>query len=114
MKREENSMTKTDCTVLVLGATGGIGGETARALARHGWKIRALARKGRPASPVDSWEWVPGDSLDQASIVDAARGTEAIVHAVNPPGYRNWATLVLPMIENTIAAARTSGARILL
>jgi nucleoside-diphosphate-sugar epimerase len=107
-------MTKTDCTVLVLGATGGIGGETARALARHGWKIRALARKGRPASPVDSWEWVPGDSLDQASIVDAARGTEAIVHAVNPPGYRNWATLVLPMIENTIAAARTSGARILL
>jgi nucleoside-diphosphate-sugar epimerase len=39
---------------------------------------------------------------------------DAIVHAVNPPGYKNWDTLVLPMIENTIAAARASGARILL
>jgi nucleoside-diphosphate-sugar epimerase len=38
----------------------------------------------------------------------------AIVHAVNPPGYRNWAGLVLPMVENTIAAARASGARIVL
>jgi nucleoside-diphosphate-sugar epimerase len=36
------------------------------------------------------------------------------VHAVNPPGYRNWGELVLPMLENTIAAARASGARILL
>ena len=29
---------------LVLGATGGIGGETALALSRHGWKIRAFSR----------------------------------------------------------------------
>jgi nucleoside-diphosphate-sugar epimerase len=36
------------------------------------------------------------------------------VHAVNPPAYRNWAQLVLPMIENSIAAARASGARIVL
>lgn len=37
-----------------------------------------------------------------------------VVHAVNPPGYRNWSQLVLPMIENTIPAAKESGARILL
>jgi nucleoside-diphosphate-sugar epimerase len=37
-----------------------------------------------------------------------------IVHAVNPPGYRNWGRLVLPMLDNTIAAARSAGARILL
>jgi nucleoside-diphosphate-sugar epimerase len=110
----EKQMTKTVRTALVLGATGGIGGETARALARHGWKIRALARRGRPADEATSWEWVKGDSLDQASIVAAARGVEVIAHAVNPPGYRNWAKLVLPMVENTIAAARASGARILL
>jgi nucleoside-diphosphate-sugar epimerase len=107
-------MTDTTRTALVLGATGGIGGETARALGRHGWKIRALARSARPADSTDSWEWVKGDALDRDSIVAAARGTHTIVHAVNPPGYRNWATLVLPMIENTIAAARASGARILL
>jgi len=47
-------------------------------------------------------------------VVDAAQGAALIVHAVNPPGYRNWGTLVLPMIDNTIAAARASGARVLL
>jgi nucleoside-diphosphate-sugar epimerase len=107
-------MTSTVRTALVLGATGGIGSETANALSRHGWKIRALVRSGRPANAIDSWEWVKGDALDRDSIVAAAQGTQAIVHAVNPPGYRNWAAVVLPMIENTIAAAKASGARILL
>jgi nucleoside-diphosphate-sugar epimerase len=112
-------MTDTLRTALVLGATGGIGGETARALSRHGWKIRALARSGRPSGSTDTgetdtWEWVNGDALARDSIVAAAQDTQAIVHAVNPPGYRNWASLVLPMIENTIAAAKANGARILL
>lgn len=99
---------------LVLGATGGIGGATAGALARHGWKIRALSRTCVPTNSKEDWEWVKGDSTDRASIVTAAKGATAIVHAVNPPGYRNWSQLVLPMIENTIAAARESGGRILL
>jgi nucleoside-diphosphate-sugar epimerase len=107
-------MTKGTRTALVLGATGGIGGETARALARHGWRIRALSRSGRVANSIESWEWVKGDAMDQASIVSAAQGADVILHAVNPPGYKNWATLVLPMIENTIVAAKASGARILL
>lgn len=47
-------------------------------------------------------------------MIDAARDVDAIVHAVNPPQYRNWDKLVLPMIDNTIAAAREAGARILL
>jgi nucleoside-diphosphate-sugar epimerase len=101
-------------TALVLGATGGIGGETALALSRHGWNIRALSRSAKPSPDSTGWDWVKGDALDRASIVAAAQGADAIVHAVNPPGYRNWATLVLPMIENTIAAAKSSGPRILL
>jgi nucleoside-diphosphate-sugar epimerase len=52
--------------------------------------------------------------MDKASIVAAAQGADPIVHAVNPPGYKNWAALVLPMFENTIAAARAGGGRILL
>jgi len=111
---EKKKMTKTVRTALVLGATGGIGGETALALARHGWKIRALSRGGAPSNSTQAWEWRKGDSLERASIVAAAQGVDAIVHAVNPPGYRNWATLVLPMIDNTIAAAKATGARILL
>jgi uncharacterized protein YbjT (DUF2867 family) len=53
----------------------------------------------------EDWEWVKGNSMDRASIVAAVSGTDAIVHAVNPLGYRNWSQLVLPMIENTIAPA---------
>jgi nucleoside-diphosphate-sugar epimerase len=47
-------------------------------------------------------------------VLAAAQGVQAIVHAVNPPGYQRWAELVLPMMDNTIAAARATGARIVL
>lgn len=109
----------TGRTALVLGASGGIGGETARALARHGWAIRALSRDAekagrRAAAAGDHWQWVPGDAMDRTSVMAAAEGASVILHAVNPPGYRNWGGLVLPMIENTIEAARASGARVLL
>jgi nucleoside-diphosphate-sugar epimerase len=100
-------------TALVLGATGGVGGEVARVLVARGWRVRALARN-LAAAPELGVEWVQGDAMVRADVVAAARGAALIVHAVNPPGYRNWGTLVLPMIDNTIAAARASGARILL
>lgn len=100
---------------LVLGATGGIGSAVASRLAEAGWVIRALNRnpeKARQTEP--AYEWRQGDALSAADVVSAAEGTELIVHAVNPPGYRNWGELVLPMLESTIAAARATGATILL
>jgi len=102
-------------TALVLGATGSIGGEVARQLAAHGWKVRALQRD--PAALADRderFEWIRGDAMNRQDVIAAADGAQIILHAVNPPGYRNWAGLVLPMIDNTIAAARASGARIVL
>ena len=107
-------MASTSKVALALGATGGIGGETTSALARHGWRIRALARAGAPAGDKSGWDWVKGDSMDRTSILSAAEGVHVIVHGVNPPGYRNWSKLVIPMMENTILAAQSSGARILL
>ena len=76
---------------LVLGGTGGIGGETAAALARHGWKIRALTRNpdSEAVRRQPGWEWVRDDSMDAASVVWAAAGAALLIHAVNPPGYRN-------------------------
>ena len=47
-------------------------------------------------------------------VLTAAKGADVIVHAVNPPGYRDWERLVLPMLDNTIAAAKAHGARIVL
>jgi len=101
-----------DKAVLLLGATGGVGGETARALKSHGWKVRGLAR--RPMAGADGLEWVVGDALDASAVRRAAEGMAAIVHAVNPPGYRNWDALVLPMLDNSIAAARGTRARVVL
>jgi nucleoside-diphosphate-sugar epimerase len=100
-------------TALILGATGGIGGEVARTLKSRGWRIRALHRKGGAARlSGDGFDWVQGDAMNEADVVAAAMDVAVIVHAVNPPGYRNWSKLVLPMLNSTVAAAKASGARI--
>lgn len=102
---------------LVLGATGGIGGEMARRLEAAGWQVRALHRHpDQVASRAGGagWSWIPGDSMRAVDVVAAAHGADLIVHAVNPPGYRKWEQLVLPMLDSTIIAARASGARIVL
>lgn len=101
--------------VLVLGATGGIGGEVARQLKAAGWEVCALTRdvdKARSQQP--GFAWLKGDALKRDEVIAAARGCAVIVHAVNPPGYRNWAEQVLPMIDNTIAAAIVEGATVVL
>lgn len=101
-------------TVLVLGATGGIGGEMARKLFARGWQVRALTRSG-PTGLRAGIEWVRGDAMDGPSVRHAAEGVSVIVHAVNPPRYRHWDKLVVPMMANTLAAAQAAGrARVLL
>lgn len=102
---------------LVLGATGGIGGEVARNLKARGWTIRALKRdlgQLTESERLSGNEWIEGDAMSAGDVTAAANGVSVIVHAVNPPGYRKWSQLVLPMLDNTIAAARASGARIVL
>lgn len=101
---------------LVIGATGAFGGETARQLLAAGWRVRALHRRpeeARTQTGLDA-EWVKGDAMVREDVLAAAEGAKAIVHAANPPGYRNWSGLAMPMLENTIAAATRAGARILL
>ncbi len=104
----------TSKIALVIGAAGGIGGETAAALIRHGWSVRGLTRRPQPGSAPKQIAWIPGDAMNAADVLRAAQGASLIVHAANPPGYRNWATQVLPMVDNTIAAAKAVGARITL
>lgn len=101
--------------VLVLGATGGIGGEVARQLRDRGWEVVAMHRNAAQAREQrDGFTWVRGDAMIRADVMAASTGCQVIVHAVNPPGYRHWNELVLPMIDNTIAAARAHGATVLL
>ncbi|WP_155006472.1 NAD(P)H-binding protein [Sphingomonas hengshuiensis] len=100
-------------TILILGATGGVGGETASALLRHGWAVRGLVRGIRPGLD-PAITWFEGDAMDRAAVLRAAEGVSAVFHAVNPPGYRDWDRLVLPMVENSIAAALANDARLVL
>ncbi len=109
-----NKMENTK-TALILGATGGIGGAVAEGLALRGWRIRALNRNAAEAARRQpEFDWFQGDAMQAEDVLRAAQGADVIVHAVNPPGYRNWGKLVLPMLDNTIAAAKAVGARIVL
>lgn len=101
--------------VLVLGASGGVGGETARQLRDAGWQVRALQRGlGVAAERREGISWLRGDALNAQDVHRAAEGCAVIVHAVNPPGYRQWSELVLPMLDHSIAAARAQGATLVL
>ena len=104
-------------TALILGITGGIGGEVARALLARGWSVRALHRRPEEAAGASGLEkeveWQKGDAMCRADVMRAAAGVSVIVHAVNPPKYHDWAGLALPMLENTIAAAKAERARVL-
>ncbi len=99
---------------LILGATGGIGGAVARHLAENGWQLRALVRDPGKLKDDLAIKAIRGDAMNAADVLNAAEGASVIVHAVNPPGYRDWQKLVLPMLDNTIAAARKHRARIVL
>jgi nucleoside-diphosphate-sugar epimerase len=108
----------TQKTALIIGATGSFGGHAAVALIKRGWHVRALARdpvaaqaKTGARMPID---WVKGDAMNAAEVLAAAQGADVIVHAANPPGYKNWGGLVAPMMDNTIAAAIAVRARIVL
>jgi len=100
---------------LVVGATGGVGGAVAERLAAGGWRVRALHRDpetARRTSGRAGLEWIKGDAMVEADVVAAAQGVSLVMHGANPPGYRNWAGLQLPMLNASIAAAKAAGARL--
>ena len=112
---KENDMDNATTTALVLGATGGIGGEVARQLRDAGWTVRALRRGlAEPVQHQDGMTWLRGDAMNRDEVLHAAEGCSVIVHAVNPPSYRNWGKLVLPMLDNTVAAAIAQRATVVL
>jgi nucleoside-diphosphate-sugar epimerase len=101
---------------LLIGATGAFGHAVAEALVARGWRVKALHRdpaRGRAAFPGLAIDWVKGDAMSASDVVAAAKAATIIFHAANPPGYRRWRELAIPMLENAIAAAKASGARLI-
>ncbi len=101
---------------LVIGATGGVGGAVADRLLAEGWRIRALHRdpdRARQTAGRPDLEWIKGDAMIEADVVAAAKGARLVMYGANPPAYRNWTGLQLPMIKAAIAAAKAADARLI-
>jgi nucleoside-diphosphate-sugar epimerase len=102
-------------TVLVLGAAGRIGQVLASAFAQAGWTVRAQSRKSLPQGLVShpQVQAVRCDALHANALAAAAQGAAVVIHALNPP-YAEWDRLALPLVDAAIAAARSSGALLML
>jgi dihydroflavonol-4-reductase len=75
---------------LVTGATGYLGAELVRELARRGRDVRALARTPASAARLDGSgaEIVEGDVLDEASLDRALEGVARVFHMAGVVGHR--------------------------
>ncbi len=80
-------------TALVLGASGGFGGQVALALQATGWTVRRY-RRG-------------------TDMTLAAKGADLIVNGLNPPAYHNWDKLIPEITTSVLAAGKASGATLL-
>ena len=74
--------------ILLTGATGYIGGRLLRLLEKHGYRVRALARRPEAlkARAGPSTEVVAGDLFDRASLDVALRGVDAAYYLVHSMG----------------------------
>lgn len=79
--------------VLILGASGNFGAAVVPAFKAAGWAVSRYTR-----------------GTDMAA---AAQGMDLIVNGLNPPMYHDWAHLIPKIHRQVIAAAKASGARIL-
>lgn len=80
-------------TVLILGGKGKIGAHAAAAFWNAGWQVRMYTR---------------GTDMTQAAI-----GADVIVNGLNPPKYHNWRKLIPQITTQVIAAAKASGATVI-
>ena len=82
-------------TALILGASGKIGRHTRAAFELAGWRVRCFDRA-------------------RDDMVEAARGADVIVNGLNPPKYHDWARLIPAITRDVIAAAKASGATVII
>ncbi len=102
--------------VLVLGATGYVGGRLLPLLLEGGWKVRAAGRsdrkiQARPWGSHPNLDIVVADALDTAALTEAMRGCRAVfylIHSVRP-GEQDFATLDRRIAYSTVHAARQAG-----
>jgi NADH dehydrogenase len=103
-------MTKPD-RVLIIGATGRLGGTVARRLVAQGTPVRALARDPSRVR-IPGVEAVRGDLLDAPSLRAAMEGVTQVFTSANSfmgKGASSPTRVDLAGYQNVVAAARDSG-----
>jgi dihydroflavonol-4-reductase len=102
----------------VLGATGFIGGQIARAVLAGGLQVRGMHRRPGATGAIGDLdiEWVTGDLADPASLVTAMRGCPLVFHAAGyyPHRARDVRETVrhgVTGMRNVLNAAVTAGVK---
>lgn len=104
--------------ILVVGATGELGGEICRQLAAKGKPIRALVRAASDPAKVEALralgaEIVQGDLRDRASLDAACQGASAVICTVTSvfryqPGENDLQTVDAEGVTNLVHAAKAA------
>ena len=104
--------------ILVLGATGFIGGHIARAGLDAGWEVRGFRRDETRIGHLGGLpvNWVLGDLMDFDSLLIAMDGVEIVFHAAgfypkdgNPRRVKEFVKHAKEEIANVIEAAKQAG-----
>jgi nucleoside-diphosphate-sugar epimerase len=102
---EQNTM-----SIHVIVGAGAVGTGTALVLAEAGHDVRVVTRSGSgPEHP--NVELMGADASDRSRMAQMATGAHAIYNCANPP-YTKWATAWPPLAASFLAAAETTGARL--
>lgn len=102
--------------VLVLGATGYVGGRLVPLLLEQGWKVRAVGRseekiQSRPWGSHPNLEIVVADALDTVALSGAMQNCKAVFYLIQSlrPGESDFATLDRQIAYSAVEAARLAG-----
>lgn len=94
----------------VVFGTGQIGRLVAGTLVRRGIDVRAVNRDGLGTVP--GAEVVGGDATDPDFTTRVSRGADVVHFCLNAGGYATWAQEFPPLQRGVLAAARATGARL--
>jgi dihydroflavonol-4-reductase len=110
--------TMSNVRCCILGATGFIGGQVARAALAEGLQVRGMRRRPNAIGAIGDLdvEWVTGDLADPASLVTAMRGCPLVFHAAGyyPHRARDIQETVrhgVTGMRNVLNAATTAGVK---
>ena len=102
--------------VMVLGATGYVGGRLVPLLLEQGWKVRAVGRsdqkiKARSWGNHSNLQIIVADALDTTVLADAMQDCIAVFYLIQSimPGESDFATLDRQIAYSAVKAARVAG-----